>query len=167
MTVSTPKQSTDHMIQICRERSARGVATRADWERLHEINPDRAKRELQSFLALEQTNPQANPFQKSPRRGMVIGFIGGVAFMSVWWLIGAFLQARVVQTGFQWNMVTLSQYAAATLIPAFAWLGWRFDQKKQSEVSARIPGETLRNASWEDLLSRFDSTRKAGGTRMY
>lgn len=168
MTTTSPTQSTDHMIQICRERSARGVATRADWQRLHEINPERAVRELRTFLQRNNTVEAANPFeQRPPRSGLALGFVAGVVVMSLWWLFGAYLHANVVSTGPQWNMVTLSQYIAASLIPFFAWMGWRIDQRKHAERTEQPQSENLRDADWEQLLARFDATRKAGGTRMY
>jgi hypothetical protein len=171
MTATSPTQATDHIVQICRERSERGVATRADWERLAEINPERAYNELKTYLQLNQPQVEANPFDKSSRpqfAGAAIGFVVGVVFMAAWWLFGDYLHAEVVTTARGWDMVTFSQYVAASLLPAFAWLGWRLDTKRQ-ETNRQESGQntSLKDATWEDLLARFDATRRAGGTRMY
>lgn len=169
MTATSPSQTTDHIVQICRERSERGVATRADWQRLAEINPDRAYDELRTYLQVRDADQLANPYEKRQGfrfSGMAVGFVVGVIFMAVWWLIGEFLHEHVVTTTRGWDVVTLSQYVAASLLPAFAFMGWRMDNKRQNEKEPE-PRESLRNASWNDLLTRFDATRKAGGTRMY
>lgn len=169
MTATSPSQSTDHIVQICRERSERGVATRADWQRLAEINPDRAYDELRAYLQVRDAEQQANPYEKRSGfriSGMAAGFIIGAIFMAAWWLIGELLHEHVVTSARGWDVVTLSQYVAASLLPAFAFLGWHLDNKRQRSSESE-PRESLRNASWNDLLARFDATRKAGGTRMY
>lgn len=171
MTATSSMQSTDHLAQICKERSVRGVATRADWERLAEINPERAHRELKAYLALNANNDAGNPYETGkPRKvaGLVIGFLVGVVVMSAWWLFGDYLHREVVTSARQWDLVTFSQYVAASLLPAFAWLGWRIENRRAAaSTDATAPEVLLREASWEDLLTRFDATRKAGGTRMY
>lgn len=172
MTATTsPSQTTDHMVQICKERSERGVATRTDWIRLAEINSDRAYRELKTYLLQQDSEQQANPFEKrNPFRfaGMAAGFVAGVLFMIAWWLFGEWMHENIVTSARGWDVVTFTQYVAASLIPAFAYLGWRIDHKRneggQPDSGA---GGSLKNASWEELLERFDATRKAGGTRMY
>src|SRR5690554_3256429 len=141
----SPSQTTDHIVQICRERSERGVATRADWERLSEINPDRAYRELKTYLQQHDAQKQANPFQKRKGfrfAGMALGFVVGVVFMIVWWLIAELLHERVVTSARGWDVVTLSQYIAASLLPAFAFLGWRIDNKRNAanEEKQDAPG---------------------------
>ncbi len=172
MTATTsPSQTTDHIVQICRERSERGVATRADWERLSEINPDRAYRELKTYLQRSDFQDHANPYEsRSGFRfaGMFIGFIAGVVFMVAWWFVGEWLHENIVTSAKGWDLVTLTQYIAATLLPAFAFLGWRIDRRRNAaEQEEHKDMGSLKNASWEDLLARFDATRKAGGTRMY
>lgn len=168
---ASPSQTTDHIVQICRERSERGVATRADWERLSELNPDRAYRELKTYLQRHDSDQHVNPYEKRTGfrfTGMFIGFIFGVAFMVAWWFFGEWLHENVVTSARGWDMVTLSQYIAASLLPAFAFLGWRIDRKRNdSSQQEQEDRASLRNASWDDLLTRFDATRKAGGTRMY
>lgn len=170
MTATYSSQSTEHLIQICRERSARGVATRADWERLAEIKPDRARMELIEFLRENPEQHIVNPYEKKPRKhsGAFIGFLIGVVFMSAWWLFADYLNRDVVTSGKQWDLVTLSQYVVASLLPLFAWLGWRYD-KNRTDENEQSEAETprLSNASWDELLDRFDRTRRAGGTRMY
>ncbi len=171
MTATSPQQTTDHIVQICRERSERGVATRADWQRLAEINPDRAYSELKTFLLLNEGTAAPNPYEKSekPRiAGALAGFLVGVVFMIAWWLFADYLQVNVLNSARQWDVVTLTQYIAASLLPAFAWLGWRLDKKRhQVESETQATRQSLKNATWQDLLARFDATRKAGGTRMY
>lgn len=170
MTATSPMQNTDHFVQICRERSERGVATRTDWQRLAEINPDRAYRELKTYLQLNQDEPPANPYAKAERpriAGIAIGFVVGIAFMAAWWIFADYLQGEVVTSARGWDVVTLSQYVAASLLPAFAWLGWRIDNKRHADTDTSNNPASLKDASWDDLLARFDATRKAGGTRMY
>jgi len=170
MTTSTPHTHTDHMIQICRERSARGVATRADWQRLAELNPERARTELITFLQTHQAEPASNPFESRGRSyaGAAIGFVVGVLFMVVWWWFGDYLHREVVSTARQWDVVTFTQYVAASLLPLFAWLGWRYDQRRASESAESVEmKQPLSGLTWDELLARFDATRKAGGTRMY
>lgn len=171
MTVQTSTQTTDHMIQICRERSARGVATRADWQRLAELAPDRAYRELKDYLRHSDTAMGPNPYDTSRKfrlAGTAVGFFLGVVFMAAWWWFGDYLQREVVTTARQWDIVTFTQYVAASLLPFFAWLGWRWDARHKNEVdSGQLSTAKLENASFADLLTRFDATRKAGGTRMY
>lgn len=171
MTATYTPQSTEHLIQICRERSARGVATRADWERLAEIKPDRARIELREFLRENPTQEAANPYESGPTRkhsGVVIGFLFGVVFMAGWWLLGDYINREVVTNAKQWDVVTLTQYIAASLLPVFAWLGWRWDKKRSQDTdSIEDDSVNLTNASWDELLDLFDKTRKAGGTRMY
>lgn len=169
MTATSPSQTTDHIVQICRERSERGVATRADWQRLAEINPERAYSELRSYLQVHDSEPLANPYEKRKGfrvAGMAAGFLVGVVFMIGWWLFGEWLHENVVTSTRGWDVVTFSQYVAASLLPAFAFLGWWIDNRRQSNSRQQGRG-SLRNASWNDLLARFDATRKAGGTRMY
>lgn len=159
----------DHMSQICRERSSRGVATRADWQRLAAIDPDRARAELVNYLRTSEL-AAANPYESKGRRhsGMAVGFFVGVVVMCAWWLFGDFLQREVVTSGKQWDLVTFSQYVAATMLPVFAWLGSRWDQKQVATThKENRPQVSLRDATWDELLTMFDSTRKAGGTRMY
>lgn len=171
MTATSPSQTTDHIVQICRERSERGVATRTDWQRLAEINPDRAYRELKTYLQVNTSPAAVNPYEKSDRprlAGTVIGFVFGVLFMAGWWLFGEYLHENVVTSARGWDVVTASQYVAASLLPAFAWLGWRIDNKRQTANQQGVENPvSLKNASWDELLARFDATRKAGGTRMY
>lgn len=171
MTTTSPSQATDHFVQICRERSARGVATRSDWQRLAELNPDRAYRELKNYLQTELDAPGANPYETSGRprvAGLTIGFLVGVVFMAAWWLFGDYLQREVITTARQWDLVTFSQYVAASMLPVFAWAGWRIESRRRSaseqEQDERV---SLKNATWDELLARFDATRRAGGTRMY
>lgn len=171
MTATSPSQATDHIVQICRERSERGVATRADWQRLAEINPDRAYQELKAYLQVNSPEPPANPYEKGSGfrfAGMAGGFVVGVIFMVAWWLFGEYLHENVVTSARGWDLVTFSQYVAASLLPAFAFLGWRIDNRRrqsfQQEETERI---SLKNATWDELLAHFDATRKAGGTRMY
>lgn len=169
MTATSPTHSTDHIVQICRERSERGVATKADWQRLAEINPDRAYRELRTYLQVHDSELLANPYEKRPGfriAGMAAGFLFGVIFMVVWWLIGEYLHENVITTTRGWDLVTFTQYVAASLLPAFAFLGWWIDNRRQS-TSRQHEQTSLKDASWDDLLARFDATRKAGGTRMY
>lgn len=171
MTASSPSQSIDHLAQICRERSERGVATRADWERLAEIEPNRAYFELRAYLRLHNDDAQPNPYEKSTGfrpRGMALGFVVGVVVMAAYWLFADWLQANVVTTARQWDVVTLTQYIAASLLPAFAYWGWRVD-KNRNEEQDRSTSNTasLKRATWDELLAQFDATRKAGGTRMY
>lgn len=172
MTATTsPSQTTDHIVQICKERSERGVATRADWERLSEINPERAFRELKTYLQQHDSQQQANPYQQRKGfrfAGMALGFVAGVIFMVLWWLFAEFLHEHVVTSARGWDVVTLTQYIAASLLPAFAFLGWRIDSKRNAaNDETKADTRSLKNATWEDLLARFDATRKAGGTRMY
>lgn len=169
MTATSPTHATDHIVQICRERSERGVATRADWQRLAEINPERAYRELRSYLQVHDSESLANPYEKRSGfriAGMAAGFLFGVIFMVAWWLIGEYLHENVVTTTRGWDVITFTQYVAASLLPAFAFLGWRIDNRRQSKTRQESQA-SLKDASWDDLLARFDATRKAGGTRMY
>ncbi len=170
MNATSPSQVTDHMIQICRERSSRGVATRADWQRLAEMNPERARAELINFLQTNQDEAAPNPFDTSgrPHTGAVAGFVIGVLFMAAWWWFGDYLQREVITTARQWDVVTFTQYVAASLLPVFAWLGWRYDQRRTNVATeSEQVQQPLSTLSWDDLLARFDATRKAGGTRMY
>lgn len=171
MTVTLSTKTTDHIVQICRERSERGVATRSDWQRLAEIDPERAYSELKSYLQVHDNQPQTNPYEQRTLfryPGMATGFVAGVVFMAAWWLFGEFLHENVVTTARGWDVVTFSQYVAATLLPAFAFLGWRIDNRRHARnehpSDQRV---SLKNATWNELLDRFDATRKAGGTRMY
>ena len=170
MTASSPSQATDHLIQICRERSSRGVATRADWQRLAEIDPERARRELINYLHLNQVHTAPNPYDNRGKAhtGLVVGFLLGVAFMVAYWLFGDWLQRDVITTARQWDVVTFTQYVAASLLPFFAWLGWRRDQQRAAANGPAAPEKhNYSEADWDELLARFDATRKAGGTRMY
>lgn len=172
MTATTsPSQTTDHIVQICKERSERGVATRADWARLAEINPERAYSELKAYLQQHDSQQQVNPFEKRNAfrfTGMAAGFVVGVVFMIAWWLFAEWLHENVVTSARGWDVVTFTQYVAASLIPAFAYLGWRIDNNRNSvNQQGTDAAGSLKNASWDDLLARFDATRKAGGTRMY
>lgn len=170
MTATMSPQSTEHLIQICRERSARGVATRADWERLAEIKPKRARLELIDFLEGQSFQDSDNPFETKKRRfaGAFIGFLVGVVFMAAWWLFADYLNREVVTSGKQWDLVTMSQYVAASLLPVFAWIGWRFDRNRDSEEEQpKAVTPKFADESWEELLAHFDKMRRAGGTRMY
>ena len=170
MTSSMPQATTEHMIQICRERSSRGVATRADWQRLAEIDPERARRELINYLHINQTHTAPNPYdnQGKAHTGLVGGFLLGVAFMAAYWLFGDWLQRDVITNARQWDVVTFTQYVAASLLPFFAWLGWRRDQKRVAANTPESPAKgNYSESSWDELLTQFDATRKAGGTRMY
>jgi len=171
MTSTSPQQTTDYIVQICRERSERGVATRADWQRLAEINPERAYAELKSYLQVNEGQSAANPYEKPEKLrlgGAAVGFVVGIVFMAGYWLFGDYLQREVITSARQWDVVTLTQYIAASLLPAFAWLGWRLDNRRhQAHQVEQAEQQSLKNATWQDLLARFESTRRAGGTRMY
>ncbi|MCA9834688.1 MAG: hypothetical protein KC435_12125 [Thermomicrobiales bacterium] len=166
--MATSSQTLDHLTQICRERSARGVATRADWQRLAEIDPNRARTELITYLQTNQAAPP-NPYESGSgsHKGLAVGFVIGVVFMSGYWLFGDYLQREVVNSGKQWDLVTFSMYVAASMLPLFAWLGWRWDQKHAIVGIDESPQIRLRDLNWDELLAEFDATRKAGGTRMY
>lgn len=171
MNAISPQQTTDHIVQICRERSERGVATKSDWQRLAEINPDRAYTELKTFLLLNEDQSAPNPYEKSGKfriAGAALGFLVGVAFMAAYWLFADYLLRDVITSARQWDVVTLTQYIAATLLPVFAWVGWRIDNRRyESHQVDSEERESLRGATWQELLTRFEATRKAGGTRMY
>lgn len=170
MTTTISPSTVDHMTQICRERSERGVATRADWQRLAECDPIRARRELISYLETSQQN-SVNPYdhQRKPRTGLVIGFAAGVVLMTVWWLIGDHWRNAAETTAREWDVITFTMYVAASMLPVFALIGYRWDAKRaQTETRPESTTRTSRrDASWDDLLAEFDATRKAGGTRMY
>ncbi len=172
MSSSPQAINIDHLAHICRERSERGVATRADWERLSELDADKARRELLTYLQLNQRQDAPDPYDRAtrPHMGLVVGFLIGVAFMSAYWLCADYVQRESTSSGKMWDVVTLTQYIAASLLPVFAWLGWRWDRRRASEaqeVENAPQKPRLRDLTWPQLLDVFDTTRKAGGTRMY
>ncbi len=172
MTTTTTISSSnlDHMTQICRERSERGVATRADWQCLAECDPIRARSELISYLETSQQN-NVNPYdhQRKPRTGLVLGFVAGVVLMSAWWLIGNQWRTAADTTAREWDVITFSMYVAASMLPVFALIGYRWDQRRASSnvTPEQVDKRSRRDATWDDLLAEFDATRKSGGTRMY
>lgn len=159
----------DRLLQLCLERSSRGVASRADWQHLARLDPDLAREALRRHL--QQDAPvvptDRNPYAKNALRpGVAVGFVCGAIAMSIIWLAMHWIQGTYVTSGEWFSRTTLVQYVAALLIPIGAWVGWRFDQHRHAPTGSR-ERVSIRNAEWDELLDRFEATQRSRRTRVY
>ena len=170
---SMPSPETSSLLESrlrsARDRSARGNATRRDWERVAELDHDRARRELREFL-LRHGNAApagANPYARSAGlSGTIGGFVISVLLVAAIWLALPWIRDTWVSEPFWQHVVTSGQFIATALIPLGIFLGARWSQRRAGQ-EATTPAGIPRDATLEELLDRFETTQHAGRARVY
>jgi hypothetical protein len=173
MTQLHPRPTTDPMLEsllrTARDRSARGNATRRDWQRVATIDRDLAQSEVREFLVRHgNTTPStANPYERaSGISGAVIGFVAGVALVAVTWLVLPWIRDTWISTPIWQHVITSGQFISTVFIPVGIYLGARWSQKRAGD-EARHPAGIPKDATLEDLLDAFEKTQHAGRARVY
>jgi hypothetical protein len=164
-----PDVMLDTLLRTARDRSARGNATRRDWQRVAEIDPEIARRELRDFLRRTQNAAYdpANPYERGSRRpGALIGFLIGCALMIALWIFLPYARENWMETGVMRDMATGGQFISTLLVPLGTWLGARWGRHGHGE-QADSPTGLPKNASFDELLDAFERTQHVGRARVY
>ena len=164
-----PDVMLDTLLRTARDRSARGNATRRDWQRVAEIDPDLARRELRDFLRRTQNGggDLGNPFTRQSRTpGALIGFLAGCGLLIALWLFLPYARENWMDTGVMRDLATGGQFISTLLVPLGLWLGARWDQR-QYDDQPNTPAGIAKNASFDELLNAFERTQHVGRARVY
>jgi len=164
-----PDSTLDNLVRLAQDRSARGNATRRDWQRVAEIDPDRAYGELRDFLrrSLNSDASRANPYERQSRvPGAVMGFIGGVLVMLILWIIMPYARENWMDRSVLRDVATGAQFLSTLAVPVGMLIGARWSRRKQGPVTTTAP-VLPRNASFEELLDAFERTQNVGRARVY
>ncbi len=157
----------DDLVQVARERSARGNATAADWRSIAEIDEERARRELSRYLRTHPSvaNVEVNPYERNRRSvGTVLGFVLGALGMVVMWLWGVpYLQEAWAGITYGPGFATALTYVSTTLVPLGAWAGSRWDRRHQQPDAP----SSHTDCSFDELLQQFTRTQNRTRTRVY
>lgn len=165
---STEPQA-EALLRTAYERSARGNATRRDWERVAAVDPVLAERELAEFLRRHASATQglANPYERTARvPGALLGFIGGVLAVAAIWLILPWIRDTYISTPIWQHVITSGQYIFTALIPAGIFLGAKWGAARDDASPAARAGLPP-NASFEEMLDVFEQTQHVGRARVY
>lgn len=164
----TPKSLLDDLVRTALERSARGNATADDWRAVADIDEERARTELSSYLRSATSSNDVNPYEKHPRSyGTVAGFIGGALVMAIIWQWGVpWLQDAWAGIDYGPGMATTITYVAPLLLPLGAWLGTRLDRSRHSQDSPATTAPQT-TGTFEELLRRFVRFQNRSHTRVY
>ena len=170
---SLPTTDTTPMLESrlrhARDRSARGNATRRDWERVAAIDHDLACREVREFLRRHgnATPSMANPYERNPGiSGTLVGFVVGVALVAAIWIALPWIRDTWISTPFWQHVITSGQFIATALIPLGIFLGAKWSQKRAGQEPA-APAGIPRDATFEELLDAFEKTQHVGRARVY
>lgn len=164
-----PDSTLDNLVRLARDRSARGNATRRDWQRVAEIDPERAHRELRDFLRRTWNSEAsgANPYENQPRvPGAVIGFIAGVLVMLILWVILPYARENWMERSVIRDVATGAQFLSTLAVPAGMLIGARWSRRKQEPDTTTAPA-LPKNASFDELLDAFEHTQNVGRARVY
>lgn len=159
----------DSLLRTARDRSARGHASRRDWERVAAIDPDLAYRELRDFLrraSNAEFNP-ANPFERRSRvPGTLIGFLAGVAVMLIFWTAMPYLRDQWLEYSVLRDIATGGQFLSTLFVPLGMVLGARWERRHAPSAShtSLVPAK---GASFGELLDMFERTQNVGRARVY
>lgn len=158
----------DPLLQSARNRSARGNATRRDWERVAAIDRELARREVRDFLRRHANAvPGANPYERSTRiSGSVVGFVVGVLLVAAIWIALPWIRDTWVSEPIWQHVVTSGQFIATALIPLGIFLGAKWSQKRHGQEPT-APAGIPQDATLEELLDAFEKTQHAGRARVY
>lgn len=172
-SAADPAAATASMLESrlrnARDRAARGNATRRDWERVAEIDPDLACRELREFLRrhVNANHSTANPYERNPGiSGTLVGFVIGVALVAAIWLLLPWIRDTWISTPFWQHVITSGQFIATALIPLGIFLGAKWSQKRAGHTPS-APAGIPRDATFEELLDAFEKTQHVGRARVY
>lgn len=169
MPSSEPTSILDSRLRSARERSARGNATRRDWERVAALDRGLAERELREFLRRHgnATPSTANPYDRSRGvSGAVVGFVIGVLLVAAIWLLLPWIRDTYVSAPFWQHVVTSGQFISTALIPLGIVLGAKWSQDRAGQGPS-APLGLPRDASFENLLDAFVQTQHVGRARVY
>lgn len=161
--------SAEPLLQAARERSARGNATRRDWERVAAVDPTLAQRELSEFLRRHASavHGLANPYERSARvPGALLGFIGGVLAVAAIWLIIPWIRDTYISEPIWQHVATSGQYIFTALIPAGIFLGAKWGAAHDAASPTSRTGLPA-DASFDELLDAFEKTQHIGRARVY
>lgn len=165
---ATPDARLEPLLQTARNRSARGNATRRDWERVAAIDREVARREVRDFLRRHgNAITGANPYDRSTGvSGSVIGFVAGVLLVAAIWIVLPWIRDTWISTPIWQHVITSGQFIATALIPLGIFLGARWSQKRAGQEQA-TPVGIPQDATLEELLDAFEKTQHAGRARVY
>lgn len=164
-----PDASLENSIRLAHDRSARGNATRRDWQRVAEMNPDVAYRELRTYLrrAYAAGANRANPYERQARiPGAVIGFVAGTLLMIAVWIFLPYARENWMERSLLRDVATGIQFLSTLFVPLGALLGVRWSRNQSSERVEDAPGLTP-DATFEEMLEAFEKTQNVGRARVY
>lgn len=173
MTELQSRPTTDATLQSllrnARDRSARGNATRRDWESVADIDHGVARREVREFL-LRHANAvgsNANPYARGTGiSGAIVGFVVGVLLVAAIWLALPWIRDNYISDPLWQHVITSGQFIATVLIPLGIYLGAKWSQKRAGHEPA-APSVVPEDATLEELLDAFERTQHAGRARVY
>lgn len=162
----TPQSLLEELVRTARERASRGTATAEDWRAIADIDEDRARAELASWIRAATSPDDVNPFQRHPNSiGAVAGFVGGALIMAAFWQWGVpWLQDAWAGIDYGPGFATALTYIAPLLLPFGAWLGARWDRSRRQHQN---PSATLPKGTFDELLRRFIRNQNCIRTRVY
>lgn len=162
----TPESLLDELVRTARERAARGTATVADWRAIADIDENRARHELASYLQQTTSTDDANPFERQPNSlGTVAGFVLGAIIMAAFWFWGVpFLQDAWAGIDYGPGVATALTYVAPALLPLGAWLGNRWDRSRRTHHTTQA---TMPRGTFDELLRRFVRHQNGSRARVY
>ncbi|HWV23502.1 MAG TPA: hypothetical protein VNZ58_04885 [Thermomicrobiales bacterium] len=163
----TPQSLLEELVRTARDRAARGTASAADWRAIADIDEDRARTELASYIRATTSPDDVNPYEHHPHSiGAVTGFIGGAAIMVMFWLWGVpYLQDAWAGIDYGPGFATALTYIAPLLLPIGAWLGARRDRARRLQRQGNPT--SLPKGSFDELLRRFVRNQNCVRTRVY
>lgn len=168
-STSRPESTLENLVRLAKDRSARGNATRRDWQRVADIDPDRANRELREFLrrAYHAEHNAVNPYERRSRApGALIGFLGGSAIMILLWVVLPYARDNWMEFSVWRDLATGGQFLSTLLVPIGIVIGVRWSQKRNSDAASPAPG-LPKNPSFDEMLDVFERTQNVGRARVY
>lgn len=162
----TPQSLLEELVRTTRERAARGIATVEDWRAIADIDEERARAELASWIRATTSKDDANPFEHHPHSlGTVTGFVGGILVIALFWQWGVpWLQDAWAGIDYGPGVATALTFVAPLLLPLGAWLGARWDRRQRRR---RETGNIPPKGSFDELLRRFIRHQNGSRTRVY
>lgn len=162
----SPQSLLDDLVRIARERAVRGTATAADWRAIADVDENRARTELASYIQSTTPPDDVNPYERHPNSfGAVIGFVGGAIIMALFWEWGV-PQLQDAWAGIDYGpgFATALTYIATLLLPFGAWLGARWDRARRKN---QTPEDTMPKGTFDELLRRFVRNQNRSRARIY
>lgn len=151
-------------LTTARARSARGNATRRDWEAVFALDRDVATEALRDFLlrANIKAAGDTNPYARRPRGwGAGVGFLLGCVVMAITWLLFPWFRDLAGDHRVLKDFATLTQFLSTLFVPLGAWIGVQVEHARRPPAAPTAGGAVLtRSSSWDEMLAMFESTQR-------